>query len=293
MNHLSSIRILKILIHFSRCQKLHLKLKISFGLINLPQKISSQINALKTSTVLSRSWTVIYAMGPRFPTCLYYCLILSLGLQRTLRQWMQSSCQSCLVFLMTASVHVYSHLLPVRLWLLPCVGRSFSISPTGPHSAPENRWKNYLCSGVISSQINLRILCFKRPSFLRLTGRPTCVDPQINLLLHCPHAPTTRAGKATNGLFVAPTSPIFVDQGPTFLAQQPTRLLFPNPLQLRQHPLAQPTVSRLKDHRPPQMRKASPWPYPFCQFPEGHLRCESNHCWLWVDPLCKPRVHQR
>jgi hypothetical protein len=34
-------------------------------------------------------------------------------------------------------------------------------------------YKDYLCSGVISSQINSTILCFKRPSFLRLTGRAT------------------------------------------------------------------------------------------------------------------------
>ena len=37
------------------CQQFHLKLKISFGLISLPEKISSQINALEYSTVLSRS----------------------------------------------------------------------------------------------------------------------------------------------------------------------------------------------------------------------------------------------
>ena len=108
-----------------------------------------------------------------------------------------------LVFLMTALVHVYSKLLPVPLWLLPCVGRLSSISSTGPHSAPDNRWKNYLTSGVISLQINLMILCFKRPSFLR----STCVDPRISLLLlHCSLTHTTRAGKVTKSLFVANTS---------------------------------------------------------------------------------------
>ncbi|XP_033625666.1 WW domain-containing oxidoreductase-like [Asterias rubens] len=84
------------------------------------------------------------------------------------------------------------------------------------------------------------------------TGRSTCVDPQINLLLQCPHAPIIRAGKATNGLFVAPTSPIFVDQGPTFLAQQPNQVIAPNSLQLRQHPLAQPTSSRRSGHEDPR-----------------------------------------
>ena len=42
-------------------------------------------------------------------------------------------------------------------------------------------------SGVISLQTNLMILCFKRPSLLRLTRRSTCADPRINLKSHTYH----------------------------------------------------------------------------------------------------------
>ena len=74
-------------------------------------------------------------------------------------------------------------------------------------------------------------------------SKSTCVDPPI-YLLHCPSAPTTKAGKATRGLFVAPTSPISVAPGPTLLARQPSPVIAPNPLHPTQHPLAQPTPSR-------------------------------------------------
>ena len=63
-------------------------------------------------------------------------------------------------------------------------------------------------------------------------------------ILRCPPAPTTRAGKSTRGLFVAPTNLIFVAPEPTLLARQASPVIAPNPLHLTLQPLAQPTPSR-------------------------------------------------
>lgn len=67
--------------------------------------------------------------------------------------------------------------------------------------------------------------------------------PRVNPL-HSPLVLPTGAEKATRGLFVAPTLPIFVDQRPPSLAQLPSPATVLNPRHPMQHPLAQPTLSR-------------------------------------------------